>query len=146
MLNEQSSRKITDICEQFSLYQTITEPTHFTEHSSSLIDFILTSDKSNIIHNGVTDPFIYQETRYHCPVYDIFKFSKHTRKSFTRQIWSYNQDDYDSLKPKVSYTDWDSLTDPDINIYTRSFTDHLNSLTAECIPNKTVRIRPSDLP
>ena len=45
VLNEQSSRKITDLCEQFSLYQTITKPTHFIEHSSSLIDIILTSDK-----------------------------------------------------------------------------------------------------
>ena len=146
MLNEQTSRKITDLCEQFSLYQTITEPTHFTENSSSLIDIILTSDKSNIIYSGVTDPFLHQETRYHCPVYGIFKFSKHTRKSFTRQIWSYDQGDYDSLKTKVSNTDWDLLSDPDINIYTRNFTDHLNLLTAECIQNKTVRIRPSDPP
>ena len=38
------------------------------------------------------------------------------------------------------------MSDPDINIYTRNFTDYLNSLTAECIPNKTVRIRPSDPP
>ena len=144
MLNEQSSKKITDLCEQFSLYQTITKLTHFSEHSSSLIGVILTSDKSNIIHSGVTDPFLHQETRYHCPGYGIFKFSKHTRKSFTRQIWSYNQSDYDSLKTKVSNTDWDSLSDPDINIYTRNFTDHLNSLTAECIPNETVRIRSSD--
>ena len=31
MLNEQISRKITDLCEQFSLCKTIAEPTHFTE-------------------------------------------------------------------------------------------------------------------
>ena len=146
MLNEQTSRKTTDLCEQFSLYQTIIEPTHFTENSSSLIDIILTSDKSNINYSGVTDPFLYQETRYHCPVYGIFKFSKHTRKSFTRRIWSFDQGDYDSLKTKVSNTVWDLLSDQDINICTRNFTDHLNLLTAECIPNKTVRIRPSDPP
>ena len=119
--------------------------THFTENSS-LIDIILTSDKSNIIYSGVTDPFLHQETRYHCPVYGIFKFSKHTRKSFTRHIWSFDQGDYDSLKTKVSNTDWDLQSDPDINIYTRNFTDHLNLLIAECIPNKAVRIRPSDPP
>ena len=38
VLNPHTSNKISDICTQFSLYQTITEPTHFTEHSSSLID------------------------------------------------------------------------------------------------------------
>ena len=51
MLSDQTSKKVTDICKQFSLYQTITEPTHFTENSSSLIDI-------------VTDPFLSQETRY----------------------------------------------------------------------------------
>ena len=63
MLSDQTSKKVTDICEQFSLYQTITEPTHFTENSSSLIDIILTSDKNNLIYSGVTDPFLSQETR-----------------------------------------------------------------------------------
>ena len=140
VLNEQSFRKITDLCEQFSLYQTITEPTHFTEHSSSLIDIILTSDKRILfivvlqILFSIKKPIITA----------LFKFSEHTRKSFTRKILSNNQGDFDSLKTKVSNTDWDSLSDPDINIYTRNFTDHLNSLTVECIPNKTVRIRPTD--
>ena len=49
-------------------------------------------------------------------------------------------------RQKFFYTDWDSLSDPDINIYTRNFTGHLNSLTAECIPNKTMIIRPTDPP
>ena len=43
--------------EQFSLHQTITDPTHFTENSSSLIDIILTSDKNNLIYSGIADPF-----------------------------------------------------------------------------------------
>ena len=138
-------KKVTDICEQFSLYQTITDPTHFTENSSSLIDIILTSEKNNLIYNGVTDPFLSQETRYHCPVYGIFKFIKH-KKSFSRRIWRYEQGDDDSLRTKVANTEWDALTGPDINIYTRNITGHINSLTAECVPYRTVRIRPSDPP
>ena len=56
MLNHQTSRKI---CEQFSLYQTITE--HNTEHSSSLINIILTSDKNNLIYSNVAEPFLHQD-------------------------------------------------------------------------------------
>ena len=41
VLNPHTSNKISDICIQFSLYQTITEPTHFTEHSSSLIEIVI---------------------------------------------------------------------------------------------------------
>ena len=42
-LNNTSRRKIDSLCMQFSLHQSISQPTHFTEHSSSLIDIILVS-------------------------------------------------------------------------------------------------------
>ena len=86
VLNPHTSNKISDICTQFSLYQTITEPTHFTEHSSSLIDVVFTSDNSNILYSGVAEPFLHQDIRYHCPIYGICKFSKNVRKSFTRKL------------------------------------------------------------
>ena len=128
MLCNHTSRKVFELCEQFSLYQTITEPTHYTENSSSLIDIILTSDKSNLIYSGVAEPFLQQDIRYHCPVYGVFKYTKHSKKSFTRRIWSYDRGDYDLLRTKVANTDWDSLSDPDVNIYASNITNHLNSL------------------
>ena len=36
-----SKKKIDSLCTQFSLHQSINQPTHYTEHSSSLIDIIL---------------------------------------------------------------------------------------------------------
>ena len=41
MLSSNSSKKIKAICEQFSLNKVIEEPTHYTEHVSSLLDIIL---------------------------------------------------------------------------------------------------------
>ena len=61
MLNAHTSNKIKSICEQFSLTQTIDNPTHFTEHSSSLIDIILTNNETNMVYSGVGDPFLNQE-------------------------------------------------------------------------------------
>lgn len=63
MLSHQTARKVSELCEQFSLFQTIAEPTHYTEHSSSLIDLILTNDKSNLIYSGVAEPFLHQDIR-----------------------------------------------------------------------------------
>ena len=40
MLSQQTSRKIDTVCQTYSLSQIISEPTHFTEHSSSLIDLL----------------------------------------------------------------------------------------------------------
>ena len=76
MLNVQSSYKSKDLCEQHALKQTINEPTHFTEHSSSLLDILLTTNENHLIFTGVGDPFLAQEIRYHCPVYRIFNFCK----------------------------------------------------------------------
>ena len=48
VLNPLTSRKIDSFCTQFSLYQTTDQPTHFTEHSSSLIDILLVSNKEHL--------------------------------------------------------------------------------------------------
>ena len=63
LLNLQTSRKIYSLCIQFSLFQSITQPTHFTENTSSLIDVIFLTNKENLILSGVGDPFLNQELR-----------------------------------------------------------------------------------
>ena len=57
MLNPLLTSKVQDLCQQFSLKQTIAEPTHFTEHSLSLLDLILTNNENHLIISGVGDPF-----------------------------------------------------------------------------------------
>ena len=93
MSNPQSARKIQSLSEQFSLRQRISEPTHFTEHSSSLIDLLLLTKPNYLILSGVGDPFLQQDMRYHCPMYGIFNFAMPKRKSYTRHIWKYEQGD-----------------------------------------------------
>ena len=69
----------------------IQELTHFTEHSSSLIDILIVSNKRHVIKCCVSDPFLHQDTRYHCPIYGILNFCKPKRKAFKRRIWKYEQ-------------------------------------------------------
>ena len=145
ILSPLTSRKIEAFCSQFSLRQSITEPTHFTEHSSSLIDILLVSNKDHLILSGVGDPFLNQKVRYHCPIYGIFKFSKPKVKTFMRHICIYEQGDYDLLRDKAS-SDWGSLQNNDIDIYAKNINTAINSIASECIPNKHVRIRPLDPP
>ena len=76
------------------MYQTITEPTHFNEHSSSVKDVVFT----NILYSGVAEHFLHQDIRYHCLINDICIFSKNVSKSFTRCIWKYDEDNYDLLR------------------------------------------------
>ena len=81
MLSQQTSRKIDTVSETYSLSKIITEPTHFTEPSSSLIDLLVVSNKDHVLLSAVGDPFLTQQVRYHCPICGIFKFSKPKKKT-----------------------------------------------------------------
>ena len=146
MLNSQYAHKINSVCQQFSLYQSISEPTHFTENLSSLINLLLVSNKDRIIFSGVGNPFIHQDLRYHCPIFGAFNVSKPKIKCFKRRVWQYDRGDYDLLKQKASSSDWNSLQNPDINVYTKIFYNLLAEIIDSCIPNRQVTIRPTDRP
>ena len=146
MLNIRTSRKIESLCIQFSLYQSIDQPTHFTENSSSLIDIVLVSNKDHLLLSGVGDPFLNQDLRYHCPIYGNFKFSKPKFKTFSRHVWYYEQGNFNLLRDKASLFDWESLRDSDINVYADNINTAINFIANECIPNKHIRVKPSDPP
>ncbi|MEW8542945.1 MAG: endonuclease/exonuclease/phosphatase family protein, partial [Candidatus Thiodiazotropha sp.] len=144
LLSDQTHRKILSLCQQFSLHQCISEPTHYSENSSSLIDIILVSNKNNVIFSGVGDPFLSQNTRYHCPVFGILKFSKPKRKIFTRHVWLFDQGNYDLLRQKTLETDWNNFKSTDINRYTETVTEQLIEIAKQCIPNKLIKVHPTE--
>ena len=146
LMNDVTNRKILSICQQFSMHQYITEPTHFTENSYSLLDIILVSNTNSVITCGVGDPFLTQDIRYHCPVYGILKFSKPKYKSFERQIWSYDRGDYDLLRDRAALSNWDSFKDADIDTFARNVTNHIKEISKQCIPNKIIRVSPLEPP
>ena len=146
VLNPLTARKINSICTQFSFYQSINQPTHFTENSSSLIDILLVNNKTHLIVSGVGDPFLNQEIRYHCPIYGIFKFSKPKFVSFSRHIWNYDQGNYELLRNKATSFNWDSLKDNDINTYANKINTTVTSIAKECIPNRCIKVKPSEPP
>ena len=141
-----SSRKVENICQQFGLTQSIQIPTHFTENSSSLIDLMFFRNRDSLLHCSVGDPFLNQNIRNHCPIYAYLKFTKPKTKSFSRQIWLFDQGDYDKLRNKVSEYNWDLCIHEDINIYAENFTSSLLNIAKECIPTRNVTIRPSEPP
>ncbi len=100
LLYPQSSQRVNSITQQFNLRQVITDSTHFTETSSSIIDLLFVSHPSMLIASGVADPFLNHEHRYHCPIYALFKFVKLKNKTFSRDIWLYEQGNYETFETK----------------------------------------------
>ena len=141
-----TNQKINNICQYFNLHQVITEPTHFTEVSSSTIDLVFTSNKNNILASGVGDPFLEQNIRYHCPVYFVLNFQKVTSPALNRHIWLYDRGNYLSFSRDIAETNWEILKNDDINIYAKNITDRITNLAEKHVPNKTVKIRQSDPP
>ena len=74
--------KILSIFNQYNLDQLISEPTHYTEKSSSLIDLLFINNQTIILYSGVGEVFLDQNIRYHCPIYAIFKFDNYKQQSF----------------------------------------------------------------
>ena len=118
----------------------IDEPTHYTEHSSSIIDLALVNKPENIVYSGVTSPFIPNLVRYHCPT-----VRRILSKTFRRHSWLYDKGDYAKYRNIVNSIDWNGiLSNDDINLCAKQFSDSIMQAASESIPNKTVTIRPSE--
>ena len=121
-------KKNCNICQYFNLDQLIVEPTHFTENTSSIIDLVFTSNKSNILSSGVGDPFLEQNVQYHCPVYFLLNFHKIIAPASQRHIWLYERRDYQSFSRDIHETNWEPLKHNDIDIYAKKVTDQISEL------------------
>ena len=146
MLNQHSRMKITDLCKTYNLTQLINDPTNYTETSFSIIDLVLVSNSHSVELSGVSEPFLSQDVRYHCPVYVIFTFKNPVLKSFLRELWLYNQGDFNLFRQSVADLNWDSIKSEDVNKYALNFIDKLINLAQDCISHRQVRSRPQDLP
>ena len=96
------SKHLRNTMMNFNLTQLITEPTYFTESSSSLIDVLLISNSNNVLASEVCDPFIPNVIRHHCPIAVLLKFLKPKQKHFRRNIWKYDQGDYVNYRQILS--------------------------------------------
>ena len=144
ILKQPFNKKVLDLCQHFSLDQLINEPAHYTESSSSIIDLFLTSNKNNILLNGVGDPILDQNIRYHCPVYCVLKFDKLTTPIYTRHIWLYDRGDYESFSRDLNDIDWSCIKNNDIDEYANNITECITKLAKKHIPNKDIKKRKSD--
>jgi hypothetical protein len=74
------------------------------------------------------------------------KFKKCKQKSFERYIWEYKRGDYEKLINDIQATNWNNCFDTGINIYTNKMADKLIDIAKDCIPNKMIYVRSSDVP
>ncbi|XP_053406441.1 uncharacterized protein LOC123527061 [Mercenaria mercenaria] len=146
VLNDQSN-KISRLMSSYSSVQLISEPTHFTENSQSLIDLVFVNNPQHVISSFTADPFIPDLTRFHCPTVVVFKFQKPKITAFKRKIWKYDQADFDSYREELDQVDWDTLLNiDDLDSVADDLSNTILDIASKTIPSKIVTIRPADIP
>ena len=133
---------------EYNLSQLISGDTHFTEHSSSLLDLILVRNNESILMSGVVDPFIPEQVKYHCPVIVLLKFILPCASSFKRKIWYYKLADYNKFRELLSEASLENLiqSNDNINKNIEDITDAIVSAAEKSIPNKIVTVKPNESP
>ena len=141
--------KMNDLIVEYNLSQLITENTHFTEHSSFLLDLILVRNNNNtILMSGTLDPLIPDQVRYHCPIMILLKFTPPRATTFKRKVSYYKLADYDKYREELSEA---SLllkiqTNNNIDQNIQDFSDIILNAADKSIPNKIVTIKSNDSP
>lgn len=143
-----NNNKMKGLIQEYNLKQLVNEPTHFTEHSSSLIDLILARSNTNVLMSEVADTFIPNQIRYHCPIILLLKFFRPKNKTFKRRIWNYKLANFDRYRVILSEYNLDEKLQEnfDIDVNVQQITDALITAAEQSIPNKVVTIRPAQHP
>ena len=144
MLSPTGCRKIDFLCQTYSFHQLTAGPTNFTDHSCSLLDLIFVSNKDQVIHCGVEDPFLPQQLHLYSSIYGIFLNPKNT--SFNPHVWYYERSNYDLNTVIASEVPLKTLKYDDIDIYADNLHNAVMTIARECIPNKHVKIKTIDPP
>ena len=145
---QNAPNKMSELILEYNLTQLISEPTHVTETSYSILDLILVRNKNNVLLSGVADPFIPNQIRYHSPVIVLLKFTHPITQFFKRGVLYYKLADYEKYRLELSERNIHEKTQltSNINQNIKDITEAIMQAADKSIPNKIVTIKPSDHP
>ena len=106
----------------------------------------LVANKNDVLISGVGEPFLEQNVRFHCPIFCVLKFTKSKTPTYQRKIYLYDRGNYRAFSNDLQRTDWQALISDNIDTYAENITEKINTLTDKHIPNKLIKVRPSDPP
>ena len=111
---------------------------------NALLDPILTPNDMEYSDSG-TLPLAHAITD-HSATYISIPFPYELQKCYERTIWLYNRTNFESFNQKIENYDWNILHVGSVDDCCETFTRTFIELIKECIPHKTVCVRPDDQP
>jgi endonuclease/exonuclease/phosphatase (EEP) superfamily protein YafD len=86
-----------DLINVFDMSQLVTECTHFTSHSESLIDLVITYSPGYIQSIDLLPPL----GSHHMTQYVEFQITHPRDKCYQRQVWDYDKGNYELLNTSI---------------------------------------------
>jgi exonuclease III len=138
-----------DLVNLTDMVQLVNEPTHFTTSPSgivtaNLLDLIITDSPGYVKSVDLLPPL----GSHHATLYLEFSITYSRDKSYMRHIWDYDKGNYDLLNISICNHPWDDIlsAQPDIDSKTVKLTETFLDLCKGNILNRSIRVRPRDLP
>ena len=138
--------KMGDIISDQGMTQLISECTHFTENSATLLDLLIVNNIDIIEFSGVGENILPSSLRYHCPIFCVLKLPKSHTRTYKRKIWSFSKTDFLEYQNNLKNQNWDVLIHNEIDKACSNITNCIIDTATKTIPNKIVTSRPSDPP
>ena len=128
---------ISSLC----LTQVVTEPTHYTQHSCSLIDLVYLSSPANLISCS-TIPALANSDHLSLSFTVAAGCHQELPKSKPRMVWRYSHADFDGAQRLIDSTNWNEvLCSEDINICWDNWLHKFMQIMEKCIPRGFLRSR-----
>ena len=145
-LNIPHTHPVNEILTSQFLENKISEPTRVTQSTSTLIDPILATNEVSVFDSGTLG--VDQNISDHLCTYISVKTNVCYNGAYERKVWLYKNADFDKLNLLITNTDWNELIlgASDIDRAAENFSNTFLTLIKECIPEKSVVIRPKDKP
>ena len=133
------SKRLTEIYERFGFHQLTKTATRETQISSTLIDHIATTNKSNTVVSGVHQTSISD----HCLVYSVRKFrggvKKQNKNINTRQMKNFGKSEFHDDLQKIDQKGIVSYID-DVNIIVEQWTSMFSLVLEKHAPIRSRRV------
>ena len=132
-------RKLKSTFEALGLTQLINTATRIQGDTHNIRDLIFIDSPDIVVNSGILSSFSNLD---HFPVYTALSLNHFiTKHKSVTQTWDYSNTDIDLLTRTLSQTNWDDITDKNVDEATEALTDTLYHAATLCIPVKNVRSR-----
>ena len=129
----------------YGMKQSISDPTHILQHSSSYIDLIFVNQRNLVVDSGI-HPSLHQNS-HHEVIFCKLNLKIEYPPTYAREVWDYGKAQTDLINRAIDQFDWFNLfLDKNINEQVVLFNQIILNIFHNFIRNKIILCDDRNLP